>query len=223
VLADLTELAAFQREPWNSGYLQGIVDASFLNLTPGTRTGVIQDGAFENLCRILSEVEDALVRIIAEQRRAEEERASQKMLGTIRQAFREALLALPAEEYDWFDIQKAGQGRALRSMTTPDGMPVTETVPDNVETEDASPETAQKQFFEYAGPLFSVSISPRSSVVPVGQSRTYRAIARDRKRYLVEHNLTFQWELVEGVGTLDNDQSEIVTFTAPEQPGLTRM
>jgi hypothetical protein len=81
----------------------------------------------------------------------------------------------------------------------------------------------QKQFFEYAGPLFGVSISPRSSVVPVGQSRTYRAVARDRSRHLVEHNLTFQWELVEGAGTLDNEQSEIVTFTAPEQPGLTRI
>lgn len=223
VVPDLTELAAFQREPWSSGYLQGIVDASFLNLTPGTRTGVIQDGAFENLCQTLIEVEDALVRIIAEQRRAEEERASQKMLGTIRKAFREALLALPAEEYDWFDIQKDGQGRALRSSTTPEGMSVTEPEPDDVNLEGSSADTVQKQFFEYAGPLFSATISPRSSVVPVGQSRTYRAIARDRTRHVVEHNLAFQWELVEGAGTLDNDQSEIVTFVAPEQPGLTRI
>ena len=39
------------------------------------------------------------------------------------------------------------------------------------------PQTArvQKQFFEYAGPLFAVRVSPQSSVVPVGQDRTYRA------------------------------------------------
>jgi DNA gyrase/topoisomerase IV subunit B len=140
VVADLTELAVFQREPWNSGYLQGIVDASFLNLTPGTRTGIIQDGAFEEFCRALAEVGDALVHIIAEQRRAEEERASQKMLGTIRKAFREALLALPAEEYDWFDIQKGGQGRALRSSMTPEGMPVTEAEPADAQSEGSSPD-----------------------------------------------------------------------------------
>ena len=81
----------------------------------------------------------------------------------------------------------------------------------------------QKQFFEYAGPLFGVRVSPQSSVVPVGQSRTYRAVARDRSRHLVEHNLSFQWKIVEGTGELDNTRSEIVTFTAPEQPGLTRI
>jgi hypothetical protein len=81
----------------------------------------------------------------------------------------------------------------------------------------------QKQFFEYAGPLFSVRVSPRTSVVPVGQSKTYRAVARDRSRHLVEHNMAFRWEIVEGTGELDNAESEIVTFTAALQPGLTRI
>jgi len=81
----------------------------------------------------------------------------------------------------------------------------------------------QKQFFEYAGPLFAVRVSPQSSVVPVGQTRTYRAVARDRSRHVVEHNLAFHWQIVEGAGELDNARSEIMTFTAPEQPGLTRI
>ena len=81
----------------------------------------------------------------------------------------------------------------------------------------------QKQFFEYAGPLFGVRVSPQSSVVPVGKSRTYRAVARDRSRHVVEHNISFHWDIVEGDGVLHNTAAEIVTFTAPPQPGLTRL
>jgi len=36
----ITELDAFNHAPWNSTYLQGIVDALLLNLTPGTRINV---------------------------------------------------------------------------------------------------------------------------------------------------------------------------------------
>ena len=48
--------------------------------------------------------------LIEEQQRAEEEQASQKSLRAIQRAFHEALLTLPREEYDWFDVQ----GRARR-------------------------------------------------------------------------------------------------------------
>lgn len=37
VLPSIVDLDHFQTEPWSAGYLQGIIDASFLNLTPGTR------------------------------------------------------------------------------------------------------------------------------------------------------------------------------------------
>jgi len=221
VVADLTELDEFKREPWSSGCLQGIVDAAFLNLTPGTRTGIVRDSAFADLCQAVTDVERALIRIIAEQRQAEEERASRKMLNTIQKAFKEALLALPAEEYDWFDIQKGSQSRMLRSPRASEGMSATDDEADEAQV--AGSARVQKQFFEYAGPLFGVRVSPRSSVVPVGVSRTYRAVARDRSRHPVEHNLAFQWTLVEGAGDLDDARSEIVTFTAPEQPGLTRI
>jgi hypothetical protein len=37
VLADITELEAFKRAPWDLSCLQGLLDAPFLNLTPGTQ------------------------------------------------------------------------------------------------------------------------------------------------------------------------------------------
>jgi len=222
VVSSLAELDAFQHAPWTDGYLEGIVDAPFLNLTPGTRTGIIHDAAFEALHHALAGVEETLTNIIDEQRRAEDERASQKILRTIQKAFKEALLALPVEEYDWFNIKKGGAGRGLRSRADAEGLQITDAESVGVQGE-SSPKDAQKRFFEYAGPLFSVRISPQSSVVPVGQSRTYRAVARDRSRHSVEHNLRFRWEIAEGDARLENTRSEIVTFNSPEQPGLIRI
>src|SRR5215813_4268836 len=98
------------------------------------------------------------------QRRAEEEQASRELLRTIQRAFREALLALPAEEYDWFDIQvraarpggSEGEFVPASSNGSEDSFPAAEPEPQ---------EDKQRQFFEFAGPLFSVTISPASSVL----------------------------------------------------------
>ena len=221
VFADLTELDEFQREPWRSGCLQGIVDAPFLNLTPGTRSGIIRDSRFEQFCLALVAVEARLIHIIAEQRRAEDERASRKMLTTIRKAFKEALMVLPAEEYDWFEIQAMHQGRAVRPVSGSSELATDDDDGGTLPVEEAP--RIQKQFFEFAGPLFSVRVSPQTSVVPVNQAKSYRAVARDRSRTIVDHDVTFHWQIVEGAGALGHDHAEIVTFTAPEQPGLTRI
>ena len=121
VLEEITQLDAFQREPWNSGYLEGIIDAPFLSLTPGTRTGIVQDSAFAEFCKALIKAEHVLVKVIEEQKKAEEERVSRQMLRTIQKAFREALLALPVEEYNWFDIHTRGDGQTERYSTRREG------------------------------------------------------------------------------------------------------
>lgn len=81
----------------------------------------------------------------------------------------------------------------------------------------------QRQFFEYAGPLFSVVVSPTSSVVEVGGTRALRAVTRDRARRPVEQDLTFAWKVLEGEGTLEPIDREITTFRAPNEPGLERV
>ena len=86
---------------------QGLIDVPFLNLTPGTRSGIIHDERYAALCEALGPLEAHLNGLIEEQQRAEEEQASQQSLRAIQRAFREALLALPPEEYDWFDVQRA--------------------------------------------------------------------------------------------------------------------
>ena len=219
VLENIAQLEIFQRPPWTEGVLQGIVDAPFLNLTPGTRSGVIHDENLTALAAALAPVETALIALIVEQRRAEEERASKETLRTIQKAFHEALLALPPEEYDWFDVRAPGSGPGRRPS---DGGAEIAGAEETLAAK-AADDGPQKRFFEFAGPLYSARIAPSSCVLPVGQSRALRAVARDRARHRVEENLAFRWSIVEGEGRLENADGEIVTFHAAAEPGLVRL
>ena len=84
-------------------------------------------------------------------------------------------------------------------------------------------EDDRRQFFEFAGPLFSVVVSPVSSIVRVGATKELRALPRDRSRRRVEEDLEFHWQLVEGPGKLTDVHDQAVTFLAPEEPGLARV
>ena len=225
VLEDIALLDDFAHPPWTTRYLQGHVDAPFINLTPGTRSGFIHDDAYDALREAIKPLEATLVAVIDEQRRAEDERASRDLLRTIQRAFREALLALPAEEYDWFDIQT----RAQRASGAAAGAPTANAAA--AAADDAMPGAPapslgaqeQRQFFDFAGPLFSVTISPASSIVRVGEARELKALARDRARRRVDADLEFEWRIAEGAGTLENPRDQAVRFCAGAEPGLTRI
>jgi hypothetical protein len=225
VLEDLALHDDFARPPWSLHYLQGLIDASFVNLTPGTRTGLIHDSAYAALVEGLKPLEEKLLDLIEQQRRAEDEQASRELLRTIQRAFREALMTLPIEEYDWFDIQ----ARALRPTSGNSSGAQASAPADGGEdtflgvTEPEPKEEKQRQFFEFAGPLFSVAVSPASSVVRVGESRKFQALPRDRSRRRVEHDLEFHWRIADGGGTLEGVHSQVVSYLAPEEPGLTRL
>ncbi|HKB69124.1 MAG TPA: ATP-binding protein [Pyrinomonadaceae bacterium] len=218
VFEDISVVDELAKAPWTTRYFQGHIDAPFINLTPGTRSGIIHDGAYVALLEALVPLEEKLAEMLDEQRRAEEEQSSRELLQTIQRAFRDALLALPAEEYDWFDIHSRAQ-RGSGNPREPDtGEVLTAGAPE--------PEIAnvkQRQFFEYAGPLFSVVVSPASSVVRVGEQRSLRALPYDRARRRVETDLVFNWEIMEGSGALDRPHDQAVSFLAPAEPGLVRV
>ena len=230
VLPSITEIDHFQKEPWTAGYLQGIVDAPFLTLTPGTRHGVIRDDLFDIFCRALEPVENHLNQLIEEQRKAEEERSSRQVLRRVQRALKEAFLRLPQEEYDWFDIHSEtsqnkpgglfssgsmGAGSRGENKGGSDNPEATLKIDDN--------EQAQKKFFEFAGPLFSALITPKSSVVSVDRRKTYRVVCRDRSRRTIWENLVIQWEISEGGGQLQGIDSESIVFIAPPEPCLTTL
>jgi hypothetical protein len=220
IVASLPQLEAFQKAPWTDGCLQGIIDAPFLNLTPATRTGVIHDAALEGLVQALAPLETRLCELIEERRRAEDERSSRDTLKSIQRAFREAMLALPAEDYDWFDIQ------APRKHSDSSAEPRSGAALENLGAalpDESEPLSPQRQFFEFAGPLFSVRISPSACTVPVRARRTLRAVARDASRRPVSESVEFEWCILEGAGQLEDGAAEYSTFVAPEEPALVRV
>lgn len=225
VLEDMSTVPGLEHTPWTSRYVQGLIDAPFLNLTPGTRSGIIHDERYAALITALEPLEAHVNALIEAQKRAEEEEASQQSLKAIQRAFYEALLALPPEEYDWFDVQARGR----REITSP--RPTETSAPENAELEDAAfgvaetlpGESPQRQFFDFAGPLFSAVVSPAASTVPLNETRKFRALPRDRSRRRVTDDLQFLWSIVDGEGFLQNNADQEVEFHAPATPGLTRI
>jgi hypothetical protein len=109
------------------------VDVPFLNLIPGTRSGIVQDERYAALVAALEPLESYVKGLIDEQQRAEEEQASQQSLKAIQKAFHEAMLALPREEYDWFDVQgrtrQEGSAAKFSAGGVPDGTVLEDLLP----------------------------------------------------------------------------------------------
>jgi len=225
VIEDLASLPGLEHAPWISRYVQGLIDVPFLNLTPGTRSGIIQDERYAALLEALKPLEGHVKGLIEEQQRAEEEQASQQSLKAIQKAFHEAMLALPREEYDWFDVQgrtrQEGHTAHAAGGGSPAGTDWEEAIPGVAERSPG--ESPQRQFFDYAGPLFSVAVSPAASTAPLHETRKFRALPRDRSRRRVMDDLTFGWELVEGEGTLQGVTDQEVQYRAPGVPCLARV
>lgn len=225
VLPSIVVLDEFGGEPWTSEYFQGIIDAPFLNLTPGTRDGIIRDERFAVLCEAVTPLKERLRAIVEEQSKAEDERMSRNILRSVQKAIREAMLILPQEEYDWFDLYESKKGNVSSKSDSQDSSFKTDGVvmlADKNEQE-IREVNRQKEFFEFCGPLFSVRIQPGSALVEVEKTKSFRAIGVDRNKRQVESILLFSWMIVEGKGSLDKQEGEIVTFQAQQEPGLTKL
>jgi hypothetical protein len=225
VIEDLSTLPGLEHSPWKSRYIQGLVDVPYLNLTPGTRSGIVHDEHYAAFVDSLAKLEAHLTDLIDAQQRAEEEQANRESLRAIQRAFREAMLILPREEYDWFDIQSrpqdSGAGETLQRGVDPTDSNE-EVAP--LSAAEAKGETSpQRRFFDYAGPLHTVVISPTTSTLAVKQSRRFRALPRDRSRRRIQDDLTFAWRIVEGGGTLLSTSDQEVSFEAPDSPVLVRL
>jgi len=224
VIEDLSTLPGLEHAPWISRYVQGLIDVPFLNLTPGTRNGIIQDERYADFIDALVPLESHVKGLIAEQQRAEEEQASQQSLKAIQKAFHEALLALPREEYDWFDVQGRARQEGAGANSgggVPAGTAWEETFPGMAEPK--TTESPQREFFDFAGPLFGVIVSPAASTTPLNETRKFRALPRDRSRRRVVEDLTFAWQITEGEGILQGVSDQEVEFRAPGVPGLARV
>ncbi len=227
VLGDIAVLDMLHKEPWTENYLQGILDVPFLNLTPGTRDGIIQDDQFQRLCRALEPLEAGLKETIAREKKAAEEKASRDILKSVQKAFKEALLALPREEYNWFDIYGRGRGPGVKtahgdSPFADNGTSGAQEIAEGQKQPELNlpGEPGEKKFFEYAGPLYKAVVSPASCIIKVGEHKHLRVIARDRGGRQVENIHEIIWQIKEGQGQLSDRDKEVVTFNATPEPGI---
>ena len=196
VVPDISRLPGLDREPWTSGLLQGLVEAPFLQLTSGTRDGVVLDARFEALRTGLRQIEPAIVEQIERERAAAEEEASRSILRSVRKALTEGFLSLPREDYALIKVpeprrtrtagadsdgSREGNGHGDLPLIT-DGDTSSEIEPGSTapQSDTAPSAPTPRQFYEHAGPLHKVTVSPASSVVKVGESCTIRCIPKDR-------------------------------------------
>ena len=194
VLPDIAKIEQFNGPPWTSGYLEGIIDVSFLQLTPGTRDGIIYDSNFESFHQSMGPLAEGLTELITEQQKAEEEQASRNILQKVKKALKEAFLLLPREEYNWLNIQSKTRSSMVNTDSITRGITegaqtttgetgytdAMDGLSESTLTENSG--TEQKEFFEYSGPLFKTLITPGSTVVGINDTRSIRVIARDKKQ-----------------------------------------
>ena len=226
VLPRLAVLDHFAEDPWTSGYVQGMIDVPFLQITPGTRDGIIRDDSYELFCAAIEPASMELQKFVDQARRSEEEEASKSILKSVRRASKEAFVVLPPDDYGWLEIKTPNRGNRsaqLRGVEPNDMAEQSGEVAEGQRILDPSTNETidSRQFYEHAGPLYSVVISPASAVIPVGESRDLRCIPRDRSKRMVESDLYFEWKIEEGDGELSGKDREMLSFKAPSIPCLT--
>ena len=236
VVPDISRLPGLEREPWTSDLLRGLIDAPFLQLTPGTRAGVVFDARFAALCRALEEIEPSVIEQVERERAAAEEEASRSILRSVRKALTEGLLALPSADYQWLEVAEPRRTTAAGASGTatfaPDGGGDTPLI-DLADTEgslaaepggtapDAEADASEgRAFHEHAGPLYKVTVSPASAVVKVAETCTIRCLPKDRRGRAIEAGVEVSWQVVEGAGSVRDRDREVVTFVAPAEPGV---
>jgi hypothetical protein len=219
VVEDIASLPGLDHAPWTARYVQGLIDVPFLDLTPGTRSGIIQDERYAALITALEPLESHVEGLIEEQRRAEEEQATQQSLRAIQRAFHQALLVLPREEYAWFNLRRRAMREGGGRGDTAFDVEFECAMPGLIETADPR----QIDLFDCAGPLYRVEISPAAMTAALNQVRKFTALPQDRAQRHVQDDVWFAWRILEGGGLLQSVADQEVEFRAPATPGLTRL
>ena len=79
---------------------------------------------------------------------------------------------------------------------------------------------AQREFFEFPGPLYRLDIRPASAKVPVAGQRKLHAVARDKAKRTIDAGVDITWNIEHGRGSLDVTGGEFATYLAPPEPEL---
>lgn len=223
VLSSITEIDQFNCFPWTSGYLEGIIDASFLQLTPGTRDGIVYDSSFDSFCISMENLTEALTEKIDSQKKAEDEKASRSILQKIIKALKEALTFLPENEYEWLNIKNYRKTEIVKEDDSSGGMG-NDMEPIYIAREAGnSGSEKEAEMFGFPGELHSAVVSPGSSVIGVGEKKRLSLTAKDKNGNKLESGFEVQWKLSEGAGQLSEKTGMFTEYSAPPEPCIARI
>jgi hypothetical protein len=184
VVPRLADLLPFQESPWTDGRLEGLLDYEPLALAPGTRSGVIADGALAALVDAAATIGRDITAALAARDEAETERASRQILKQVHRALVTALWELPAEEYLYFDIPRpAGVADPAEGVSRGEA----------------------KLFAGEPGPLAAVRIAPRHPRLAPGGEIRLTATARDADGTPLATRASLHWRLAGGTAWLSAD------------------
>jgi len=215
VLDDLGSIdgADAPREPWSSGRFEGVVDFPDLTVAPAARRGFVPDDASRAFREALPALEARCRELLAEDAARRDREREKDDVRDIRRMFRRLPRVLP--HYELFDVRDGTRvAEAAPSEGEPLGRPgeaagvVEEPAP-------PTPEPAPEMLFP-PGPLASVEVRPRRSVIPVEGERRLRAVALDSDRREIAEGVAFAWRLA-GPGTLEAADG-VAIYRAPAEP-----
>ena len=187
VLPRIADLLPFQQAPWTDGRLEGLLDYEPLALAPGTRNGVVADGALEALVAAAAAIGRDITTALAARDEAESERASRQILKQVHKAFVTALWELPAEDYLYFDIPKPASEAGSTGAAEGTGR------------------GQAKLFTGDPGPLAAVRVSPRHPRVAPGGEIRLVATPRDAEGNPLGARASLHWRLASGTAWLAAD------------------
>ena len=144
------------------------------------------------------------MQMIEEQKRAAEEQASKEILRRFIALSGKPCLLCPQRNMTGFRFPTASMNQAIAEKVP--GSRCSTNSEEKMWKAAMPEDKPQREFFDFPGPLYKAAISPASCTVRVGESRNFRAMARDRNRRLVEENLSFEWTITDGPGQLSENQ-----------------
>jgi hypothetical protein len=221
VLDDLASIdgAEAPREPWSMGRFEGVVDFPDLAVAPAARRGFVPDEASSAFREALPSLEARCREILSEEaaRRAKEREADD--VNDIRRMFRRLPRALP--HYALFDVR---DGQRVASPATSEGEPLGRPDDGAGVVADPPPAPEEPDLLYPPGPLASVEIRPKKSVIPIEGERRLRAVPRDADGRELTNGVTFAWRL-DGAGALDaTDVTDgFALYRAPGEPCEARL
>ncbi len=228
---DLAPLG-LDRPPWTDARLRGLVDFPDLQVSPGSRRGVVPDEAAGAFAAALAQVEPALLALLVASEKRREAELDRNLVKELRRAFRDFFRHRP--RFASLPVAPPEDGKAGGPDAAPPGteaapgepVPVGGAAPDEPPAgppDEAAPPAAlplseEPAFLFPPGPLARLEILPPRLKIPAGTRRKLTARPLDDTGRPVTSVVEVRWLASPGLGTLEDDGRTAAVLTAGADP-----